>query len=132
MKLRITVEGKTYDVDVEILDGPQSAAAPSSAPAPSRSAAAAPPSGGAPAPAPPPPSEPAAAGDKVLQSPIAGSVIQVHVKPGDKVPLNHVLLVMEAMKMETNIAAPSEGVIKAVHVKTGDTVRQGQTLIEFE
>jgi glutaconyl-CoA/methylmalonyl-CoA decarboxylase subunit gamma len=56
----------------------------------------------------------------------------VNVAPGDQVSLNQVLLVMEAMKMETNIAAPTEGTIKAVHVRSGDTVRQGQPLLEFE
>jgi glutaconyl-CoA/methylmalonyl-CoA decarboxylase subunit gamma len=129
MKLRITVEGKTYDVEVEVLDGPQSAgpAAPSS---PSASRA---PVQGSPPPAAASSSpEPVAADGKALQSPIAGSVIQVNVKVGERVALNQVLIVMEAMKMETNIAAPSEGVIKAVRVSQGDSVRQGQTLIEFE
>lgn len=126
MKLRITLEGKTYDVDVEILDGqggtpsePRSttqASKPAAAPA---------------APVAAPADAPAEPGENVLQSPIAGAVLQVNVKAGDTVELNQVLLVMEAMKMETNIASPVAGSVKAVHVNSGDAVRQGQLLVEF-
>lgn len=126
MKLRITVEGKTYDVDVEIVGGASAAMPPPSAPRPVSPTASTPPVASSAADA------PTVGDDKSLQSPIAGSVIQVNVAPGDQVSLNQVLLVMEAMKMETNIAAPMEGTIKAVHVRSGDTVRQGQPLLEFE
>lgn len=127
MRLRVTVEGKTYNVDVEVLDG-ESGSSPSTP----RPAAAAPAPGATEAPAPaaaaPPP---VAAGENVLQSPIAGTILSVAVSPGDAVELNQVLMVMEAMKMETNIAAPTAGTIKAVHVSAGDTVKQGQLLVEF-
>jgi glutaconyl-CoA/methylmalonyl-CoA decarboxylase subunit gamma len=131
MKLRITVEGKTYDVEVEVLDGSPAGAMPpsSSAASPARPQAVGPAAAAA---ASMPEAEPVAADAKTLQSPIAGSVIQVNVKVGERVAINQVLIVMEAMKMETNIAAPSEGVIKAVRVSQGDSVRQGQALIEFE
>lgn len=128
MRLRITVEGKTYDVDVEVLDG-EAGSTPSTPPP----AAAAPASGAGQAPAPsaaaPPP---VAAGENVLQSPIAGTILSVAVSPGDVVEMNQVLMVMEAMKMETNIASPNGGTIKAIHVAPGDTVKQGQPLVEFE
>lgn len=126
MRLRITVEGKTYDVDVEVLEdesGPIT-----STPRP----AAAPERGAVEAPAPSPSASPAAAGENILQSPIAGTILSVAVSPGDVVELNQVLMVMEAMKMETNIAAPNAGTIKSVHISAGDTVKQGQPLVEFE
>lgn len=129
MKLRITVEGKVYDVDVEVLDG--GTGGPVSPPRPSAAAASAP-SAAAPAPA---ASEAPPAGEddeRVLRSPIAGSVLQVNVAAGDAVKINQVLMVMEAMKMETNIASPQEGKIRTVHVRAGESVRQGQALVEFE
>ena len=137
MKLRITVEGFTYDVDVEVLDStdmPGVVTAPPVLSAPPRSSSAK----GA---ATPPParaarSAPAAAaagaGEKVCKSPIAGTITQVKVKPGDKVGFNQVLLIMEAMKMETNIASPVAGTVKSVNVAAGQAVKQNQVLVEFE
>jgi biotin carboxyl carrier protein len=136
MKLRITIENKTYDVDVEVLDGngggtavhaPAPAAAPSG-----KSRAAAPASAPAARAAAPSPAGPVDSDEKVMKSPIPGSILQLNVAPGDSVALNQVLLVMEAMKMETNIASPREGRIAAVHVRIGESVRQGQSLVEFE
>ncbi len=128
MKLRITVEGKVYDVDVEVLDEAAASAPPSaSRPAPTAPAAPA-------APAEAPRQAPASATDEErgLRSPIAGSILQVNVAKGEEVSLNQVLMVMEAMKMETNIASPQAGKIAAVHVASGDAVKQGQLLVEFE
>ena len=133
MKLRITIDNKTYDVDVEVLDSnggtavaapppPVNAAAKPAAPAPART----------PAPVAPAPAGPVGGDDRVMKSPIPGTVLQLNVAPGESVKLNQVLLVMEAMKMETNIASPREGRISAVHVHTGESVRQGQALVEFE
>lgn len=131
MKLRITIENKAYDVDVEVLDanGAMTAQAPA-APGPAG------PSTPMPAPAPaapaPAPAAPSGTDEKVMKSPIPGAILQLNVSPGDSVKLNQVLLVMEAMKMETNIASPQEGRIAAVHVRIGESVRQGQALVAFE
>ncbi|WP_428387584.1 biotin/lipoyl-containing protein [Mucisphaera sp.] len=128
MKLRITVEGKTYEVDVEVLDeGAVGGVAPASAPAAS-SPAAPPPRPAAVRPA------PAAAGDagaSEIPSPIAGNVLDVKVKAGDTVEANDVLLVLEAMKMETNVSSPRAGTIADVKVAAGDAVQSGQVLITF-
>ena len=135
MKLRITLDGVTYDLDVEFLDD---ALAPTQ-PLPSRPA----PAGGAPAAAPaapkaaaapaaaptPPPGESA---DKSVSSPLSGTVFKILVKVGDQVETNQDLLILEAMKMETNVVAAAAGVIKNVAVAEGDAVSQGQLLIEFE
>lgn len=130
MRLRITVEGVSYDVEVEILDeGDEGPAAPPrrSVSSPARPAA---PSPQAP-PAPPAPPPPAAGGEEVCRSPIAGTVLEVRVQPGQEVALNEVLMVLEAMKMEANIASPVAGTVQTVHVGPGEAVRQGQLLVEF-
>ncbi|MEM1331581.1 MAG: acetyl-CoA carboxylase biotin carboxyl carrier protein subunit [Planctomycetota bacterium] len=129
MRLRITVEGKAYDVEVEVLDG-----APVAAPLPAASAPAAP--IGSAAPSAPPPPKPAAApsaggGDGEVRSPVAGTVLSITVKPGDEVGLNDTLLVLEAMKMESAVASPSAGKIAEVLVSTGDTVAAGQVLVRL-
>ncbi len=58
--------------------------------------------------------------------------MEIKCKPGDAVSEGQVLLVIEAMKMNTSIAAPTAGKIKAIPVAVGDTVIEGQALVEFE
>ena len=136
MKLKITVHGVAYEVEVEVLDpgegfAPQSAlpqvrhsggsaahaesSAPASAP---RSATPKPGGGGASA--------------RAVASPIAGTVVEIKTRPGETVSEGQVLLVVEAMKMNTSIAAPAEGKVKEIRVSAGDAVREGQVLVEFE
>ena len=137
MKLKITVHGVAYEVDVEVLDpGEGFAPRPSAARA---AAAGPPPPGGSTAPPPPTPANTAptpasAGGDAVhtVASPIAGVVAEVSCKPGDSINQGDVLMIIEAMKMNNSITAPTSGRIKAVPVAAGDSVRQGQTLVEFE
>ena len=130
MKLKITVHGVAYEVDVEVLeasDEMNSASAPLPVMAPAgASAAPAMPAAAFAAP------QPVAVGDTGgVASPIAGTVLEVKVKPGDVVTSGQALLVIEAMKMETAIAAPRAGTVKVVLVAAGDSVRETQTLIEF-
>lgn len=61
-----------------------------------------------------------------------GTVFAVKVKVGDKVEQGQVLLISEAMKMETAIQAPRSGVIKAIHIKAQDAIKAGELLIELE
>lgn len=134
MKLRITVENKTYEVEVEVLDD---GGAPSTgfsgikkkSPPRASQAAAAAPAPSAPAPA---ASAPSAGSDSAFPSPLAGKVFKVQVKPGDSVKTNQELIVLEAMKMETSISSPQDGVIKSVLVNVGDAVQSGTPLLEFE
>jgi glutaconyl-CoA/methylmalonyl-CoA decarboxylase subunit gamma len=131
MKLRITLDGVTYDLDVEFLDETQAATQPlPAAPAPRPVVASA--GSAKPVAAPPVTPPPGAATDKTVLSPLSGTVFKLLVKVGDSVQLNQELLVLEAMKMETNIVAAGAGVIKNVAVAEGQAVRQGQLLIEFE
>lgn len=131
MKLRITVEGKTYEVDVEVLedDAAGHAPAPVHAPPPVVAAPATPrpstPASAAPAP-------PAAGGGKVFPSPLAGTIRAINIKPGDTVARNQEMIVLEAMKMETSISAAADGIVKAILVNVGDAVQSGQGLVEFE
>ncbi len=64
-------------------------------------------------------------------APLAGSVFKVLVEEGDAIEAGQVLLVLEAMKMETEITAPNAGTVGAVHVSVGDSVQGGQALVEI-
>ncbi|MEN8008415.1 MAG: biotin/lipoyl-containing protein [Candidatus Krumholzibacteriota bacterium] len=133
MKLKITVHGVAYEVDVEVLDAKDEMQRSAS---PLPPVAATGPAPGAPAvpaaPPPPPTVAPVAAGDADgVASPIAGTVLEVKVQAGTEVTQGQTLLVIEAMKMETAIAAPGPGTVKAILVAAGDAVRENQTLVEF-
>ena len=131
MKLKITVHGVSYEVDVEVLDARRdefTVAAPLPAP-PARPAETAPPATG-PAPAPAGPAPAPAGGGRVL-SPLAGTVVEVKCREGAAVTQGEELLVIEAMKMNTGIAAPRAGTVRRICVAAGDTVREGQELVEL-
>jgi len=70
--------------------------------------------------------------DKVCRSPVAGVVVRVNAQAGQQIQANDPLLVLEAMKMETNITSPVAGKIKAINAGVGDGVQVGQVLVEFE
>lgn len=122
--LRITVEGKVYDVIVEKIG---SESAPQAAPAvrPAAPAAAAP---AAAAPPPPAPAPKAAAGAGDAVSPLAGIVQAIDAKVGSVVNEGDLVLTLEAMKMFTPINAVAAGTITAIHVSVGDAVEEGQVL----
>ncbi len=127
-RLRITVNGVTYEVEVEILQDDEEPAlhAPTSiqaVPPPPRAPAAPATSSNTP--------PPSSTGPGVLVSPIAGIVAEIKVKVGDQVKENDPLVVIEAMKMNSNVSSPVAGTIRAINVKVGDSVRQGQPLLEF-
>lgn len=120
MKLRVTVNGSVFDVDVEveeeplptlgtILVGSTSAfgMTPTAVKAPATSA-------------------------NALTTPMAGTVVKVLVGAGADVKSGQTLLVLEAMKMETEVTAPKDGKVKSVAVVVGDAVQGGQILIEWD
>ena len=118
-RYQITVNGKSYDVQVEELapGAPVSTPAPAAAPA-------------APAPAPvsaPAPSAAPAAGTQI-KAPMPGNILEVRVAPGAQVAAGDVLLILEAMKMENEILAPAAGTVKEMRVKKGDTVNSDDLL----
>lgn len=127
MKLKITVHGVAYEVDVEVLDAGEGFPPAGAVPRPRQQAAAMNPA----------PTKPAAAaktgsGEGGVASPIAGTIVEIKCKVGDSVTKNQVLLVLEAMKMKTSIAAPTDGKVKGIPIAVGDSVRENQMLVEFE
>jgi biotin carboxyl carrier protein len=123
--LRITVEGKVYEVVVEKISS-DSASAPVPAPVVRSAAPAAPARAAAPAPAPTP--KPASGGAGDAHSPLAGIVQAIDASVGTVVKEGDLVITLEAMKMYTPINAVASGTITAIHVKVGDAVEEGQTL----
>ena len=129
MKLRITIDGKTYEAEVEILEDeesehpyvPYTPAPASFTPAPMPFT-----------PAPAPVIDTSRDGGKVCRSPVTGLVIQVNVEPGQSVEANDVLMVLEAMKMENQVTATHAATVKSVSVVPGNSVKVHQVLVEFE
>ena len=72
------------------------------------------------------------AGPSRVKAPIPGKVVAVKVEPGDEVEPGQVLVVLEAMKMENELAADQAGKVAAIHVAAGDTVEGGELLVELE
>ncbi len=129
MKLRINIDGKDYEVEVEAVDeqgSPESAPASHPVTFMAPIAAVAPPS--------PFPAAGAGAEDesKACRSPISGIVVHIKAQEGQQVKVNDPLLVLEAMKMETAITSPVNGTIKKYRVAGGDSVQSGQVLVDFE
>lgn len=128
-KLRITVDGRPYEVTVEILEeatsGPNPPAVTSPA-APAALASVAAPATGH--------SAPVVAGTEkgAVLSPLAGKVVSVDCKPGQQVEAGAQLLTLEAMKMNTFINAPSAGVVTSILVNAGDAVEDGQVLVTLQ
>jgi len=124
VKLRITLEGQSYDVDVELIE--EAPAAPELLPAPALRAI---------KPPPPPYSKGKSfqkSDEKTCRSPITGVIAGVPVAVGQAVDKTSTLVVIEAMKMETKINSLGAGVVKTVLVAVGDPVKPGQVLIEIE
>lgn len=127
MKYRVSLNGKTYEVEVEagkaiLLDEYESfapaPAAPVAAPAPAA----------APAVAASPAAVSLAAGEPV-PAPMPGVILKLLVKQGDAVKEGDTLAILEAMKMENEIAAPKAGTVAQVVCKVGDKVDTGAALV---
>ncbi|OAZ91352.1 sodium-extruding oxaloacetate decarboxylase subunit alpha [Halomonas sp. G11] len=73
---------------------------------------------------------PAPSGEAIT-APLAGNIFKVNVRPGDTVEAGDVVIILEAMKMETEVRASSAGTVSAVSVSEGDSVVVGDTLIEL-
>lgn len=127
MKLRITLNDKTFEVDVEVAEA-DTAALPPAYPIGSAVLS------GSVAGAPPTPVTNDAAVDeaKVCRSPVSGIVVRLIAQSGQHLQVGDPLMVLEAMKMETNITAPIAGRIAALRVAQGDNVQSGQIVVEFE
>ncbi len=131
MKLQIGIDGKSYEVEVEVTEddaAPKPHYIPAHPAATTVTAAPVPAAGAPKASAPEGPVDE----QKVCRSPIAGMVTRVNVQPGQQIQPNDLLLVLEAMKMETNVVSPVAGKVKGVKVAQSDGVQLNQILVEFE
>jgi methylmalonyl-CoA carboxyltransferase 1.3S subunit len=128
VKLQIDIDGKQYLVEVEVLEEDEGPKFPAYVPPPTPSilhpvSMSNVPSG--------------ALGDQsgepgVCRSPLAGLVTSVKVEPGQHVRAEEVMIIIEAMKMETNIVAAAPATVRAVKVANGDAVKLNQVLVEFD
>ncbi|MBO6040712.1 MAG: biotin/lipoyl-binding protein [Oscillospiraceae bacterium] len=129
MKYKITLKGKTYEVLVEqgeaIIEDEYDYVPPA---APVAAAPAAAPAAAAPAPAAAPAGGGVAAGTRV-DSPLPGNVLDVKVAVGQAVKAGQVLVIIEAMKMENEVAAPCDGVVKQIVAAKGAVVATGDALL---
>ena len=124
-KYRITLEGKTYEMDIELVSGSAVSPAPAK-PAPKAESRPAAPA--APAAA---PKANAPAGAGTVAAPMPGTVIKIVKAVGDEVKEGELVLVLEAMKMENEILAPKSGTIKTMNCTSGGTVAGGDVLFEI-
>lgn len=129
MKYTATLNGKQYEVELERIDAyepmPRYGEAPAAAPAPA-------PAPAAPAPAPaatPAPAAAPAAGATTVEAPMPGKILNIKVSAGQAVKFGETVIVMEAMKMETEIVAPADGTVAQILVKAGDAVDTGAALV---
>lgn len=130
MQLRISIDGISYEVDVEAIDddaghdvGHGAGLGPVAGYVPPR-------------PVSPPVPEPMPGVNDfpsaVCRSPVTGIVVRIPVERGQRVEAGDLMMVLEAMKMETEVAAPRRGIVKSVTASHGQGVRINQVLVEFE
>ena len=126
MKYKVTLNGRTYEVEVEagkamLLDEYEAIApaAPATAPA------------AAPAPVAAPSAAPAAslAAGEPVKAPMPGVVLKVQVQQGQAVKAGQVLVILEAMKMENEIVAPKDGSVAQIVAAKGASVESGAPLV---
>ena len=127
MKYKVTLCGRTYEIEVSdgqavVLDEYDASAAPTAAPA-AAAPAAAPAAPAAPAPA------PVSGSGEAVTAPMPGTILKVNVKNGDTVKEGQVLVVLEAMKMENEILAPKAGTITQVAAIRGTSMDTGAPLV---
>lgn len=126
MKYKVTLNNRTYEVEVEAGKAMLVDEYEAYAPAPAAPAAGTPaPAAAAPAPASP---EALAAGETV-NAPMPGNILKIEVKQGDTVKAGQLMVILEAMKMENEIVAPKAGTVAQVVAKVGDKVDTGAALI---
>lgn len=145
MKYVATINGKKYEVEVEKLEAyksldrngvaaPAAPVLPASVPVQRPAAPAPAPVAAAPAPAPAPAAAPAPkaaapAGATTVEAPMPGKILNIKVSEGQAVKFGEVVVIMEAMKMETEIVAPADGTVSKILVKAGDSVDTGAALV---
>jgi len=125
-KLRITVDGKVFEVVVESLDEQGNPSANQPAVPAFQQTSIAPPPSSAPKPA---AAAAAPAGPGTVTSPLAGRVVSIDCQLGQKVASGAQLATVEAMKMNTFVYAERDGTVAEIHVSPADVVEEGQVLV---
>ena len=125
-KFNVTVNGTTYEVEVEEVKA--AGGAPKSAPAPKAAPTPAPAPKAAPAPA-AAPKVAAGAGEHSIDAPMPGKVIKLVAEEGQAVKAGDVLLILEAMKMQNEIPADTDGTVKKFNVAAGQSVKAHESLV---
>ncbi len=130
MKLQILIDGTMYEAEVEVAQDDYPLQTQDNRPAPATATIQStvlrtPPKPGSSL-------EPNVDESKLCRSPVAGIVVRVNVQPGQQLQVNDLMVVLEAMKMETNVTAPIAGKLKSVNVSPRDTVKVNEILVEFE
>ena len=119
-KFQVTINGNSYEVEVEELQGGPAPAAPApAAPAPAAAPA---------APAPAPAAAPTTAGGIKVTSPMPGTILDIRVNVGDSVKEGDPIVILEAMKMENEIVATENGKIASINVSKGTNVNTGDLI----
>ena len=132
MKYKVTLNNRTYEVEVEqgeamLVDEYEAyAPAPAAPAAPAAAPVAAAPAAAAPAPA---PAAASLAAGEVVKSPMPGNILKINVSQGQAVKEGDVLIVLEAMKMENEIVAPKAGSVAQIAVSKGQVVETGSPLV---
>lgn len=104
-KYKVNVNGTSYEIEIELMSEQEAKAAPAAAPAP------------------------AASGEgEAITSPMPGTILDIKVAVGDSVKKGQVVMILEAMKMETEIMAGTDGVITSIGVTKGASVQTGDAL----
>ncbi len=120
--LKVTVNGKSYDVSVEEVSANAATSAPvveNKAAAPAVQTTAAPAAS----------ANAASSGEgEAINCPMPGTILSINVKAGDQVKKGDVLLILEAMKMENEITAPKDGIITSITCTKGESVESGKAL----
>ena len=124
---KVTVNGKAYEVSVEEVAAGNMGVTSAASVAPAAQAESAP----TPAPAQSAAAAELGAGEQAVPAPLGGTIMQINVKPGDKVRKAQVLLTLEALKMENEIVAPHDGTVGQIFVKPRDTVNTGDPLLSL-
>jgi len=125
-KFKVNVNGNSYEVEVEEVGATpvsaasaarpvQAAAAPAPAPEAQKAAA-------APAPA-------GTEGAIKITAPMPGTILDIKVKPGDKVKKDGLVIILEAMKMENEILSPQDATVASVNVTKGQQVNSGDVML---
>ncbi len=122
-KYKIEINGKVFEVGVEEIGSGVVTQAPT------RTAAQTP---VAKAPVAAPVATSANASADAVSAPMPGTILDIKVSVGDSVNAGDTLLILEAMKMENEIAATKSGVVKSIEVKKGNAVQTGQALVVVE